>query len=282
VQYRGANIRLLKQPARADVRDVLSGIRAHGGNALAINTFDFCYLRPGTAEIAFPPPEWGPPRWLIYPDIGQDPDHPWDDTTDVERVYAVAKMALDMGFERVVLKPMIDSRFGGWRGHISVPRAMRADDAEYNRLRELWPHLDYIGIDAYWPMVEADYRGPITADLLQSSREIGWNRVPPWGAGWCPSPLADVLRLKAEQGKPVTFMEIGYPHNMTAAVDPAGDTPDEHYTTELSRPLWEAAREVWEPVLDGWYAWEAGKGSVVATSHNLLGSGLEDVVWGAS
>jgi hypothetical protein len=150
-------------------------------------------------------------------------------------------------------------------------------DAEYNRLRDLWPHLDYIGIDAYWPMVEADYRGPITADLLTSSREIGWNRVPPWGAGWCPSPLADVLRLKAEQGKPVAFMEIGYGATRQAAIDPAGDTEPGERTREVQIPLWQAAREVWEPVLDGMYAWEGGLGQTHGATHDIIGNEIGDI-----
>jgi hypothetical protein len=346
VKYRGANIRLLKAPDYRDVRAVLSAMRAHGANAIALNTYLYCYLQPGTTDIAYSPFE---PSRLIYADQGQDPSFPWADTIATRRVRTVAQMALDMSFERVVLKPMLDSRYGQWRGAITVPtelrRAFMRDykryvlepylpvvrdlgldlcigtemvkvtehlgaefwieivrwlrsrgvtgrltyaanwgweaDAEFNRLRELWPHLDYIGVDAYWPMVEADYRGPITKELLMTSTEIGWHRVPPWGRWWCPPPFAYMSGLKAATGKPVWFTEIGYPNNMTAAIDPAGDTPAEEYTTELSGMLWEAARQTWEQHLEGWLSWEAGRGSVVATSHNILNTPLGDIAWGA-
>src|SRR5687767_8279364 len=102
--YRGANSRIMKQPTLSDVRTVLEGIKAQGGNVWAPNTFHYAYLDGAT--LTLPPVGWYP-RHYIFPDIGQDPGHPFMDTTDVQRVYAYCKMAKDMGM-RVVLKPMID------------------------------------------------------------------------------------------------------------------------------------------------------------------------------
>lgn len=351
MRYRGANIRLLKEPALADIKTVLTGIRAQGGNALAINTIHKVYLN-GT-DLTPPPIDWHP--WtLIYPDVGQDPAHPFGDTVSIDLVDACVEMAIGMGFERVLIKPMIDSDYAQWRGFINIPDDLRLAwsaayktrllapylplvkefgldlcigtelytvtkklgapfwldvvqwlrqqgvtqrltyaanwgweaDAEYNRLRPLWDVLDYIGIDAYWPMVPEGYTGPITTDLLVNgaAQNIGWSRRLADDSGtpysWCPPIDADLQRLVQETGKPLWFTEIGYPNNETAAVDPAGDTAGNVPGFQVSQPCWEAAREKWDTVLEGWLAWEAGSGSVVSTTHNILGGQLGAIAWG--
>ena len=121
MRYRGSNIRLLKSPNLEDVRTVLTQMQEHGANAVAFNTFHYVYLAPGTVEVALPPRSWGGPNWYIFPDVGQDPDHPFRDTTPVPLVRECCAMARQMGYERVTLKPMIDPYFrGGWRGVVSV------------------------------------------------------------------------------------------------------------------------------------------------------------------
>lgn len=352
MQYRGANIRLLKQPDVSDMQATLAAIRAQGCNALAVNTIHKVYLN-GT-DLATPPLGWEP--WqLIYPDLGQDPAHPFGDTVSEELVYATAEVALQMGFERVILKPMIDSDYAQWRGNITVPPELRLAfsaaykekflarylfiikgfgldlcigtemvkvseqlgapfwidivdwlraqgvtqrltyaanwgweaDAEYNRLHDLWPHLDYIGIDAYWPMANKGYTGPITVDLLLNgaAQNIGWSRrladdngVP---FAWCPPIDHDLQRLAAGVGKPLWFTEIGYGATKQAALDPMGDTPPGERTTEVQTVLWQAAREKWQDVLEGWCAWEAGVATTKGGTHDIIGAPAAQYALGA-
>lgn len=353
MDFRGCNIRLLKSPPIEDVRAVLTQIRAHGGNSVAFVTTHKCYLQG--ASVAYPPLGWTP-NWLIFPDVGQDPAHPFGDTVSTERLYAFCLEARKQGFERILLKPHIDSDYGAWRGWIQVPRTMRArfladykarllsplfpilkdttlrdcvdlcigtelvqitkdygadfwlnivrwlrykgvrnrltyaanwgwaEDAEYNRLRDLWPALDYIGIDAYWPMCNDEYRGPLSKGQLLgwTDENIGWGRklavngVP---QEWCPDIYADLTRLQREVGKPLVFTEIGYPATDYAAHEPARDpqgtwTP----TYELSKSLWEVAFEVWGDVLEGWYAWEAGLLQTAGSTHDILNTPYVDTV----
>lgn len=355
MKYRGANIVLRKQPRVDDMKDLLITLRKHGANAVAFNTIHFVYLQPGTTDLGRPPAGWYPP-WYIYPDIGQDPSHPFNDTVDINRVYGFVRMARDLGFERILIKPMIDSQFGEWRGSITVPKnqegnwiwgykhrllepylplvkEFKADlclgtefvkineqlgagpwidmvefvrslgvtsrltfaanhgwenGAEYMLLKKLWPHLQFIGIDAYWKMVNEGYKGPITKELLLNgeSLNIGWSRRMADANGhpeaWCPPIDEHIKTLALDTQLPIWFTEIGYPHNILAPLDPPGTKQGEPRTLAYSLPLAQAAREKWDNFLEGWYWWDAGykTAGMADSSHNLIGTPLADVVLG--
>lgn len=172
--YRGTNLRLMHNVPAAAVKARLDELKAQGVDSIALVVHHYCYLAPGTPNIAFPPHEWGQ-QWLIYPDLGQDSQHAWLNTPSQDTVYLAARMAKQLGFE-VWLKPHIDSNFGAWRGWISIPRSLRSDLAWAYRWRFL---ARYLGIAR-----ELDLGLVIGTELLQLSRDCGagfWTEL----ARWC-------------------------------------------------------------------------------------------------
>lgn len=352
MKYRGANIRLYKVPDMADVGAVLDGITGYGGNAVAVNTHHYARLEGST--LVRPPLAWGCGSAVIYADVGQDPDHPFKNTTPLEAVERVIEAALERGL-KVLYKPMVD--VAGWRGFVTVPPALLGawewayrnvllgpaipmmkrhpqvdwvigcefvqftrdygpapmiriarwlrskgvrnrltyaanwgwwndgDLPEYARLRDLWPLMDYVGIDMYAPMVPEDYAGPLSAGVLTDpeNRQTGWWRTIAGAEHWMKPLLPSVTEFVQGVGKPLVLTEIGYGATPWAATDPAGDRGYAGPPTyDQSLPLLAAARTVWEPLADGILWWDAGQGTLTTTTHNILTDTLGGVVLGGS
>ena len=363
-ETRGMIVRAIKQPLPWDVDAVLDEGAAAGANAVCIVSTHFVYLEPGTIYVAPPPEEWDEPK-RIFTEMGQDPGHPWNDTTDVERLFMIGYKAQKRGME-VVYCPQIDSRFADWRGFMGVRptyRERRAwasayknnllgpllpvvkelgagllvgkemvqitkdlgapfweevvrwvrykgvrgwvsyganwgweNDAEYNRLKHAGFYanadVDAVVVSGYWPMVHASYTeaedGEITVDrLLSGEGNVGWwRRLGDEITGepqlWCPTILDDLLDAHEDTGLPVEFGEIGYPNNIHAAHDPAGDIADNSPPRyDVSGACWGAFRLQTARVVSRYFTWDAGKGSVVAGRNNLIGTPLTRLVWGA-
>jgi hypothetical protein len=171
---KGANLRLMHNVGAAAIAERIAEVKALGCNALALVTHHYVYLAPGTPELAFPPVEWGQP-WLIYPDLGQDPQHAYLNTPSQDTVYLAARMAKQMGLD-VWLKPHLDSNYGAWRGWISAPVALRADLEWAYRWRFLARYLAIAG--------ELDCGLVIGTELLQFTRDMSpefWIGI----AHWC-------------------------------------------------------------------------------------------------
>jgi hypothetical protein len=271
---KGLNLRLMHNMPAAAIQSRLEEIKVLGADTIALVTHHYCYLEPGTPNLAFPPVEWGQP-WLIYPDVGQDPQHVYLNTPSQDTVYLAARMAKQMGFD-VFLKPHIDSNYGAWRGWISVPSKLRADlewayrwrflarylaiagelgcglvigtellqfgrdmgvsfwiniahwcrtqrfrgpltyaanwGEEVDNLGALWadPAIDYIGVDAYYPIIEDSDWSPICEHLGHISKaagdkkvlftEVGYqnaigSNVQPWGVDCATAVLADITQV---------------------------------------------------------------------------------------
>lgn len=90
---------------------------------------------------------------------------------------------------------------------------------------ELWPHLDYIGVNAYFPLT--DRSGPGVSEII---------------AGWKPY-IESIGRLAEEHDKPVLFTEVGYKNAPGSTIRPwewpprrrrwGGETePDNHPTDQ--------------------------------------------------
>lgn len=79
--FHGVSFRLLHNPPLDPIKDLFSRLRQDGCDAISIIPHHYVSLQPGTANLAPPPPEF-PVPWFIYPDLGQDPAHPYHNTPE--------------------------------------------------------------------------------------------------------------------------------------------------------------------------------------------------------
>ena len=123
------------------------------------------------------------------------------------------------------------------------PLTYAANYDEYQQIR-FWDALDYIGIQAYFPLVAAPK--PSLEQLL---------------ASWQPH-LRALARLQKRVGKPVIFTEVGYKATPDAAAEPwkwparaaALQTPDEATQARCYEALFRAC---WgQPWLKGLFIWK--------------------------
>ena len=136
-------------------------------------------------------------------------------------------------------------RAQGYTGKLTY--AANADTPVVNNNVTWWDKLDYIGIDAYYPLASQ-------ADPSLSALKTAWasqaNTINTWWNG-----------LAANQKKPILFTEVGYASQSGASVEPwsntISSTPDQQeqancYTALFSQ-LWEK-----EPWFRGtyWWNWE--------------------------
>ncbi len=342
----GVSFRLLHNPPLADIQALFARLKADGCDAISIIPHHYVSLEPGTANLGPPPAGFNPP-WFIYPDLGQDPTHPFHNTPEPELVLAACQAAAGLGM-RVMLKPHIDCYQAGWRGDISVKSrasdwvwAYRnrflqryldmakqvhdtilclgcelytvtkdlgpefwigmadwargqgfkgpltyaanwggwAGDAEYRRLETLWPHLDYIGVDAYFPLFPAGYSGPTDVNALVAA----WHRKG-IDVDWCPHIDEDLIAISKSTGKPLIFAEIGYGNHQQAPMEPMRDAkPDDVADEQLQLRLGQAFRQKWGPVpqFQGYFWWEAWlqPPTPPAISHDIMGRPIEKVIF---
>jgi hypothetical protein len=121
---RGFSFRVLHNPLPADAAALLKRAASDGANAVALIPHHYVSLEPGTARLTVPPMTFRTP-YYIYPDVGQDPAHPFGNTPSPDLVYQIAREAEAQGLT-VMLKPHVDSYDGAWRGYISVEGRERA------------------------------------------------------------------------------------------------------------------------------------------------------------
>jgi len=92
-----------------------------------------------------------------------------------------------------------------WRDLIAAVRSVTdakltyASNWDYADRLDFWPDLDYIGIQAYFPLTER--RQPTREDLDQ-----GWERI-----------TSELKALSGRHGKPILFTELGYNTSVMAA-----------------------------------------------------------------
>ena len=130
------------------------------------------------------------------------------------------------------------------RRHYPGPLTYAADWPHYQQV-QFWSRLDYLGIDAYFPL--ADQGDPSAAQA--SAAWTPWlNRIGAW-------------RSQAGLGgKPVIFTEIGYLSRSGAAVDPASYAGTAAVNLPVQRDLYDATLSRLYPVrwLAGlfWFWWD--------------------------
>lgn len=160
-----------------------------------------------------------------------------------------ASLAQDEGVEVFCVGVELDStrhRQADWRRVISAVRELYSGPLTYaaNWSRETdikwWDALDYIGIDAYYPVATGP--GPTIAELK---------------AGWAPH-LERLRELHAREQRPIIFTEIGYRSIAGAGVRPWEWRQPGALSLEEQADLYQAALEVlWdEPWFYGAYWWQ--------------------------
>jgi serralysin len=112
-----------------------------------------------------------------------------------------------------------------------------AGDALSYDQRFFWDQMDYIGIEAYWPLASGS--DPSVAALRR-----GWYRDV---GGYGDNPVDLVRRLQAKYGKPVVFTGLGYASRTGTASHP--DKPrGGRVADQPQQRAYEAAFEVWSDV----------------------------------
>jgi len=139
-----------------------------------------------------------------------------------------------------------------WRALISEVRSVYSGQLTYaaNWYEEyeqvpFWDALDWVGIQAYFPLAQADHPG-------RDSIARGWDR-------W----IEDIGQLAADVGRPVVFTEIGYRSAPGAAREPwiwptRGESTTDIRDLQVQADAFQAFFDrVWpEPWVQGAYVWK--------------------------
>ncbi len=162
-----------------------------------------------------------------------------------------------------------DIRAAGYTGQLTYAANWGyGADSEYNRpgLIGVWEQLDFVGIDAYYPL--SDEQNPSLDTLV-----AGWHNGQNAGKQ---DNVAQLQSLAQRTGKPVVFTEVGYPAHDFAAKEPANDTPGVLNEALQARAA-EALYQVWGdvPWWGGALWWQAGP---VQNTHSVIGRPIADVL----
>lgn len=223
-----------RTPSDASLRHAIRRAHSLGMKVMLKPLVD---ARDGTWRAAFTPDDWD--RWFAsYRRFITHYAH----LARAERVEAFvvggefnsSDVFRDADWRRVIAA--VRQEFGG-------PLTYAADWRQYRNIR-FWDALDYIGINAYFPL--SDKAAPTVADLA-----AGWRRH-----------AADIDAWRSERfkDKKVVFTEIGYASRRGAARDPMRYDPAAPVDLGLQRDAYEAVyRTVYrEPWLAGlfWFWWD--------------------------
>jgi hypothetical protein len=166
-----------------------------------------------------------------------------------EFIVHYARLAEGLGMEAFCVGTELEGtsrRTGDWRRIIAAVRAVyhgrltyAANWSEFERI-EFWDDLDWIGIQAYFPLTD---QAEASVDELV--------------AGWTPH-LARIEAVQARFARPVLFTEIGYKAADRATVEPWTWTTTDRYNPDEQGRAYEAAfRVLWnQPWCAGLYWWK--------------------------
>jgi hypothetical protein len=338
---KAVTIRLYHNPPPYEVLYLAGRAKVKGANAVCLVPHHYCYLERGSTAIKMPPAYFHTPR-LVYDDVGQDPEHPVQNTTSGELVEYLALAIEAMGM-RVILKPHLDSYNAAWRYWITFPSATMLTrfrtayramlmryvriakqlkepllvmgcelprvlvdsfwfamalwlrsryganyqgeltyaanwgDGDFNRLLYTWPELDYVGVDAYWPLLGNVAEPSPTYEQIRA----GWDEE--WYS-WKPSPADDMLEAAQIAGKPLLLTEFGLSNYTLAHRNPGADPPSDAIRDDRLQADWHRAmrdRFDPEPSFGGYIVWDYGLPgmSVPPVSHSILDRPAEDIAW---
>jgi hypothetical protein len=217
-----------------------------------------------------------PGRW--FADYGAMIDH-------------YAALAQDAGADMLVVGTELTSMSSfadDWRGVIADARSrftgrltFAANWTDGAQRVPFWAELDYIGIDAYMPLVQGS--GDPSSDVLASA--------------WCQTDAAGTPRSYVDEakalhdlyGKPVIFTELGYESRLGATATPWGGASGE-ISQHSQQQAFEAAYRVWSrlPWFKGiyWWNWPSDIDSATSDdgSYAFYGKAAQETVgaWNAA
>jgi hypothetical protein len=167
-----------------------------------------------------------------------------------EFIVHYARLAEAWGMEALCVGTELEGttrRTADWRRIIAAVRAVYHGrltyaanwSGEFEHV-EFWDDLDYIGVQAYFPLTD---RAEASVDELV--------------AGWA-APVARIEAVQRRFGRPVLLTEIGYKAADRATVEPWTWTTTDRYNPEEQGRAYEAAfRVFWErPWCQGIYWWK--------------------------
>ena len=151
------------------------------------------------------------------------------------------------------------------RTHFSGELTYAANYDEYQRVL-FWDALDYIGIDAYFPLAESANPSPTKDQLAAAWSERGY--------------LGAIAALSRKTGKRVLFTELGYRAVRTAAVRPnAWQVPgvtDTGAQAEAYEAFYAAVAK--QPWMAGVYWWSVNPAGSPTQAYDPIGKPAEKVV----
>jgi hypothetical protein len=164
----------------------------------------------------------------------------------------------------------MESDLASWRGLIAAVRQVFAGQLTYafnfgtSFQTALWPALDFVSIDAYFPL---DHTPTVaTAEQMR----VDWLR-------W----LSLLERVELPFGKPLVFTEVGIVPKAGAHLRPWDSAIRQSLSLEEQRAYYEATCEVTPTVVNGLYWWNTGpslEGDLTPTDFSPIGRPAEDVV----
>jgi hypothetical protein len=199
-------------------------------------------LRPVLDESSLPPPMW---RGQIEP---ASPSAWFASYSPVILDYA--RMAQQDGVDSLEIGAELtamESNVAGWSGLISQVRQVYSGQVTYafnwgsSFQTGFWPQLDFVSIDAYFPLD----RTPAQASVAQMAAD--WQR-------W----LDLVRRTNQPYGKPIVFTEIGLVPKTGAQQKPWNRLASTQFDLDAQRAYYEAACSATTSTVAGLYWWSAG------------------------
>jgi hypothetical protein len=151
------------------------------------------------------------------------------------------------------------------RSHFKGALTYAANYDEFQRV-PFWDALDYVGIDAYFPLAGSADPAPTAAELAAAWTSRGY--------------LSAIASVSQRTGKKVLFTELGYRAVHSTAVHPnvwnAPDVADVDAQANAYRAFYDAvARQPW---LAGVYWWNVDPGAWWVQDYSPIGKPAETVL----
>ena len=240
-QPTGEAAEVAEDPAAAQVlEDLRSGAQAAKAAGLKVMLRPLLQVGDGTARDRIAPPD--AEAWVASWSRALQPYLALAESEKVEVVCLGSRLGSVQATEGW-LKLIGDAR-AAYSGKLTYAASHEAE-AGYRQV-PFWTHLDYVGIDAFFPLTDA-------ASPQAEHLEAGWARAAEEIEAWRPDGAAD---------RPVLFTSAGVPYLVGGAADPGHPDNRAPEDEKMQAAAYEAFFKVmWaKPWLAGvfWHTWNGG------------------------